>query len=596
MIKRTSLAVLALSLFCCVPTFGNEDAKKAMASVPDDAMAFLCIPNLATLDADIQQLIKDLKLSAMIPPPMQSLVTNLKMNLPMLAGIDETGPICLVVMPFTVPAEIQSKIALILPTANPQAMITTLGGQAEENGVWPISFMGQSQFTIVKEKSLILAQSAETAKAIAQSKSDLTTKLNPEELNAFANLDTILWVHTKQALSIFKPQIDGMMAMMQAQEGGPLAQKQADMTKSQIDTFVLGVKSIMIGISLDNAGLGIHTAIAANPGTTLASEMVLANTKESLLTGLPLGKYILASGQQVHPDQAKAAIKQLDAYLAMASDIEGVTQEKLTELKEIMNHLMLSLKSYALTLEALPPSDQGLAGATLIIRTDDAAKYVTQSNQLIALGLEMLNAAAKNVDEELEELTQAIVHAPKAEAGPAGPIAQIRLDLTKIDDEDLEESLKIVGKEGIVARIAAVDNKNVIVTIGGGKPYFDRAIAAAKSHQSPMANDVGIKKVAPHMPASRAQVVYIALDHGMALVNNIKLAVDGEPLPMPVPTVDAPIALTTSGSTNRIQIDLLFPTDLLKAATNMGMAMSGMGPPPAAPTAKPESNETQTID
>ncbi len=592
---RRSISYVALSLLCCAPSFGNEVAKKAVASVPSEAMAFFCVPSLATLDADIQQLIKDLQLDAMIPPPMQSLVSNLKMNLPMLAGIDEAGPLCLVVMPFTVPAEIQSKVALIIPTADPKAMITALNGQAEENGVWPINFVGQSQFAIPREKALILAQTAEVAQAIAQSKSNLTTKLSPDEINALTNLDLILWVNTKQTFSIFKPQIDGLMAMfamMQAQDGGPLAKKQADMTKSQVDMFVLGLKSLTVGISIDKAGLGVRTIATVNPGTVLATQMKLADTKEPLLTGLPLGKYVLALGQQMHPEQTKAAMQQLDTYLAMASDIEGVPQEKLAELKEIITSLVTSLNSVKATLEALPPSDQGLAGVTIVLGTDDAAKFVTLGNRKIAVGMEVCSAVMKNADENLPALTDIVVHAPKAEAGPAGPVAQIRFDLSKIeemDDEDLAEILKIIGKEGPVVRMAAANAKNVVVTFGGGKAYFDRAMAAAKSDQATLTNDPGIKKVAAHMPTRRAQVMYLALDHAMELVNNVKMAVDGQPLPMPVPTVNAPIALTTSGGTGWSRFDLLFPTELLVVAKNMGMAMNGMGAPPAAPPAQPGS-------
>ncbi len=596
MLRRSRTHLTLSLLLLCVPTFGNDATRKAVDSVPSDAMAFLCIPHLATLDADVQQLVKDLELTAFVPPPMQSLVAALKMNLPMLADLDETGPICVVVMPFTVPAEIQSKVALILPAAQPKTMITTLGGQTEEGGVWPINFMGQSQFAVAKEKAVILAQTKEVALAIAQSKSHLTTKLNPDELKVMADLDIILWISTQQATKVFKPQIDAMLAMfamMQAQQGGPLAQQQADMTKSQVDMFVLGIKSITIGISLNKAGLAFRAAMSVNPGTELASQMKLADTKDALLTGLPLGKYILAVGQKIHPDQAKAAMKQIDMYFDMAGEVEGVSKENMTELKGIFTNILSDITSYAMTIEALPPGDQGLIGLTQVMETTDAAKVVSHSNRMIAIGMEALAALMKNADEDLPALNDFVIHAPKAESGPAGPVAQVRVDFTKIDeidDEDLEEMLKVIGKEGLVIRMAAADAKHVVVTVGGGKAYFDRAIATAKSNQTPMANDVGIKKVATHQPVSRASVLYLALDHGMELVNNIKTIVHGQPLPMPVPTVNAPIALTTSGGDSWTRFDLFFPTDLLIAAKNIGMgiAMGGAAPPPE-PAAQPGS-------
>ncbi len=594
--KRRSLAYIALSLLLlCPQTFGNDAARKAVATVPSDALAFLCVPSLATLDADIQQLIKDLQLDAMIPAPMQSLVMNIKMNLPMLASIDENGPVCVVAMPFTVPAEIQSKVALVISTADPKAMITALGGEAEVNGVWPINLMGQSLFAIANEKSLILAHTAENAQAISQSKSNLSTKLSPDELNTFAGLDIILWANAKQALTTFKPQIDGlvaMFAMMQAQGGGPFAKQQADMTKGQVDIFTQGVKSLTIGISLDKAGLGLRSALTVNPGSALESQIKLANTKEPLLKGLPLGEYVFALGQQLHPEQTKAAMQQIDMYLDMASGIEGVSKDKLAELKEVITGIVTSLKSVSATLEALPPGDQGLVGATIVLGTSDAAKLVSLGNRKIAIGMEILGAFMKNTSEELPNLSDFVIHAPKAESGPAGPVSQIRVDLTKIDDvddEDLAEMLKVIGKEGLVIRMAAANANHVVVTFGGGRPYFDRAMATAKSSNAPLAGDVGIKKVASHMPVSRAMVAYFALDHGMELVSNISMAVEGKPLPMPVPTVDAPIAITTSGGSGWAQYDLLFPMDLLIAAKNMGMAMNGMGAPPAAPAAQPGS-------
>ena len=129
MMKNTDRKATGVRMLLCLCLIApgavraDNAIKDALASIPANAMGCFCIPNLKQLDANYQQTIGALGLQAFVPPPANSLVSLIKMNLPFGESLDENGPMALVIMPATNPFELPMKIAFVLSAKEPKALL-----------------------------------------------------------------------------------------------------------------------------------------------------------------------------------------------------------------------------------------------------------------------------------------------------------------------------------------------------------------------------------------------------------------------------------------------------------------------------------------
>ena len=294
-------------------------AKEALSVIPGDIMGVIFIPSPKQLDADYQSAVNKLGLQMFAPP---SLINIVKMQLPALKAMDDSGVFAVVILPAENVMELDSKQVVMVPTSDAKNMIETLGGESAEGGVWTVNLMGQPWFAAPKGKHLLVARSSESLKAVADSKTSLASKMKPSDLKAMENVDLGLWVDGER----LKPLIEGFLPMLNMLTmQGPAAA--AEMNKKNVEMLVDGLKSLGIGILLDDGGLGLRFSMTSREGTDLAKQMKITATTDSLLTGLPAGKYMLASGQVANREQLVESVKQLDSMFAMAGDVDGLNQD-----------------------------------------------------------------------------------------------------------------------------------------------------------------------------------------------------------------------------------------------------------------------------
>ncbi len=590
---KRKLACLFLGVALVLPASARagDALTEALAAIPGDAIGFVCVPSIKGLDGDYQQAIINLELQPFVQPPMNSLVGLLKQYMPMLEGIDENGPLTIVFMPAANPFELMMKQALLIPVEDPQAMIEKMGGVAGEGGLWTINMMGQPAHAAIWKKQLVIAQMPDVTKAIKESTEGIGDKLASSDKKALDGLDLFVWVDGDRLLKLVKPMLDGFMApalAMQQSTGGFQA-KSAEMNKKNIDMMVEGLKSLTIGVSLDDGGLGLRFAMTTKPGTDLAKQWRMKNTSGSLLQGLPASRYVMAFGQTVDPAQTKASLEGLDDMFAMGEDVEEVDPEKMKKLQGLIEEAAPMLTGLRGMIEPLPPGPEGLVGIGLVIDTTDSKKLLDLKAKFVDLGLEMLaDAAAKTEDEELGQFRDAIAYNKEAEEIAGVQVQHFSIDLAKFDDideEDREDIFKVIGKDGVLFRGAPVNSKRIVLSFGGGKDRMAYLMKQALDSGAPLDADAGIKKVSARLPKERAQVGYIAADRMLALVNKVMVTLEEEPLPVQMPPINAPLAMVGSGGDGWIRGDLIVPTELLIALKNAAMTMMGTvaGPPPTTP-------------
>jgi len=580
--RKLVLAALCLSLLLPNAVRADDAIKDALSLVPADAIGFVCVPNIQQLDASFQSTLEKLGLSAFVPPPTNSLAGAMRAFLRMSAGLDDGGALLLVLMPAETPDEFDQKLALLVPATDPKLLLEAMGAEAGEGGTWSLELFEEPIVAAACQKHVALAKNAETVKAVAARTDNITKKLNANELALFEGLKVAAWFDAQRLCQLYQPQIAGLkgMIMMMQQVGGGFGAKQAESTEQAFDLYTEGLRTCLLGLSLDDNGLGLRLGMTTKPGTDLHKMTQVANTEESLLKGLPRGKYMLAGGEIFDPQVMDQVFEHLDPYFEVSEEAETIDAERLGRFKNVLKGWAKLHTAARASIEALPPGPDGLIGATLILGTTDSQKWIEAFTQVVDIGKKIVT------NEQVKQVLDALVHDPRAETSGDVKIHHLKFDLTQLEDtdeEDLEDVFTVIGKEGVLLRLAAADEKTVVVAFGGGAKRMNQVIEQACKPDAPLDEDPGIKRVAALLPKSRNSVIYLALDNVVTLVRNIgKVLEEEDEFPLEVGELNAPLAVVGRGGEGWSQADIFVPTELMVAAKDAITTMMGMaGGPPA---------------
>lgn len=554
--------------------------KDALAVIPDNAMGFVCVPNVKAFDSKLEQTLKHLGLDGAVPPPMNSLAGILGVQMGMTEGLDSDGAVIVVMMPAAHVMELQMKTALIVATKDAEVLLGAMGGEAGEGGTWTVTMGAMPISAVVRGEHVVLAMTPDLAKNIATSP-PIAKKLKPAELKTLEGLDLAVWVDGDRMLGMVKPQVSGFLDMAMMVQGGAASgwqAKQMEASKKQIDMFFDGTASMTLGLSLGQPGVGLRFGMTTKAGSALAKQIKLRPTTASLLTGVPSEKYMFAFGETVDPAAIKGGMEYLDMYLAVPDDAKEIDQDQLTRLKGVIEEWLVMITALRGSVVSLVPGPGGIFGLGVLIDTTDSAQWLELAGDVIDAGKKLAT------DADIKEKLEAIVYRTEAETISGVPIQHLKLDVDKIeavDEDDMEEVLKIVGRDGMLLRMGAVDAKTVAVAFGGGAAHMGRLIETARKKDAPLDRDAGIKKVAAHMPGRRASVGYAAVDQILETVRTgVKLIDEDEEFPVRMPVINAPLAMTSSGGDGWGQFDLFVPRELLVAgAQAVRMMMGGSSQP-----------------
>jgi hypothetical protein len=588
----SALAIVCLAI--SAPARAGDAMKDAVATLPENSVGFACVPSLKALDGKLQRAVADLGLQGMIPPTMSSIVGSIKMFMPFLQGMDENGPLALVLLPADTIQELGLAACIFIPAEDPKDIIQKMGGQpAEEGGVWNINFFGQPQFASVAERRLIIAQSAANAKRAAESKGGLDKKLKPAVLDGLAGLDKAIWLDTSVIFKLAGGQIQQMLGVMVAMQSaqGPMGARQAEAMQKQINTFTEGAASFAFGLAFEKSGLDLRAVLDARPGTELHKQMQVKPTKESLIRGLPAEKYLVAFGQRLAPEQAKASLEYLDPYLDGLKAVEGIEEKRIGEVKALLSDWAPMSSAVRGTVTAVGGGSNGLLGFSAVIETTDAKKWIELSGKAVALVKSIIDEAkGEDVPAEIREFAAALSFTPDTEDVAGAKLAHLKFDVSKLSgiDEEWPEQLEtLVGKEGLLVRFAPVDAQQVAVTFGGGSTLMSRLVEAARSNATPLESDAGIRSVGENFASERTSVMYFAVDRIVGVIKAAQNAFDEEELPISMPELNAPLTINGTGGDGWSRGDLFLPTELMVAIKNAVLTMMGGGqapPPPGAPS------------
>ena len=143
MIRAIAITVTLASVLLTPTAVTANPDQEALAAIPAEAVAFLCVPSIKNLDGDFRQAVTDLELQPFVQLPSNSLISLLRQKLPALEGMNDAGSFAFVVMPAETWPELTMKLAMIVAAKDPKAMIEAMEGTAQDNGLWNVTMFNE---------------------------------------------------------------------------------------------------------------------------------------------------------------------------------------------------------------------------------------------------------------------------------------------------------------------------------------------------------------------------------------------------------------------------------------------------------------------
>lgn len=559
MFNRFAVSLLLFLGLVHLPAVALADPHEVLGVVPDSAVAVVSVNDMNAVDAKARKLMTDMKMIA-ISPLMMFKGTVLSI----VDGMDESGSMAFAVLPAASPAQMNERMSIILPTTDRAKLTQFISPQpVEGDGDFlkvTIKSAGESgAYLGAKGKYSVISPSLDTVKSIQSAGGNLRDSLSPAAGAVARRSDLFVFLRPAQLLEISSGDGD--------EEGLRFFAMSMGLTLEKLKSL----SSVHLGARLSEEGLVIE---GGRPGAA-----ALAGDAEGpLLQGLPADRFVLALGMSGRSVRESINVR----YLPLVDLTPAFVAERRDAIKSAVSALGEAVQAVAVSVSAIPEGPDGLVGVTKVVRTaGDPDEMLRRFERLLTV----LKEGAVS-DPRGQAALARISYARAVERTADGlAVDQLRLDLAGVAEVDPEALRRVIGRDGACVRMAALDGKFVVATIGGGLARFEQVIAVVRSGGAPLAEDPAVADAARRLHGGRSIEGYLMADRALALARAIVKAVDGKAVIPTMADQPAPIAMSvyTAGDTESFELMVPYPTIIAikdaasdAAAGLAGQAIGGM--------------------
>lgn len=582
-----------------------------LEAIPADATAFVAVRNLLELDHDIVQLTNKLNfpLAAIgFPSPL----AFIKENVQLTEGIEDNRGLAVVVLncqKLEAAGEVPTRMVVYIPCSDVDALTEQMNAE-KEGDLLKVQLLGQPSVAAEKDGFLVVAQNAEALREAMQSKGGgVLSTLSETRRAAYLKHDLTLWFNPRGVSKAIRQEVvqavTGMMTM-----GMPMADPEdlKDLT-AESEKLAESLEEASLGLNIDEkTGVGLEGYVRFLPDSKTGQQIAGAkSTDQSLLFGLPDEAAVVYGGafQSGRRELVEQQMREnLDRWVTQEAVGDQVDPEQLAALKNHLVNLIGGLEQWAFSFSGLPAGSQdGLIGVTVVGKVANAERCQADVRQVFTLVKEMAIEANKGDSEAEQEMVQnfkeGIQWKEDAEKLAGAAVDHFVVDLSRMPDMDedaIAEAKGVIGQEGVLIRVAAVGDKHVVITFGGGAERFAEVVDHVNKGESPLADRKNVKLVSARMPTENRLIEgYFSVDSLLSMMMDITGQM-GQMMPLPLAMKEtSPIAVTvTHSEKTAVQLNLMVPVELLQATMDMvkpmmQMMMGGMGGGPGGqPGGQPE--------
>ncbi len=550
----------------------------ALSVVPSDAWVALVINDLSKTS---QQLDNYAAKFGVEPPVLQRKLSRM---LGVSGQADMSKPIILVVMSKETYGD--RPVAVIVGVKDFEAFATGIKGQATEtpglmkgqnDELGDIYFGKKGTLVVMGPTELIVKDIIAAKQGFASSMDSGATKLMKES-NMYIRVNL-------QSLGAYaKPILMGVGAMMQmgglgGAMGGDASTQESGNSQAQAQAqamqalgglinafigFIDELNSFDIGVKFEADNILAGLVLSFKGGQDMASVLAAQKpTSEPLVKGLSGESFMLCGGWTWNPKMTKFQ----EALLQINPGMNPADAEKYKTLQKQLMELSQGA-SFKIDMRRAKAGEP-LIEFQQILSTKDAKQYIELTRQLLELQSNIKSAGSSELKFKYE--------AGVAKVGNVS-VDQVTMDMNKLlnmpgmpgDQIQQVKSLMttVLGSaNGMVQfHVAAVNNKLVAVSFGGGQAGMEQLIKSALKGETPLAKNTKVSQVAALLPKERIFEAYMDLGKLAGGIMSVATTMGekGGEEPASMPTVETPlVAANASIQGTALRMDVVVPTEVV---------------------------------
>jgi hypothetical protein len=531
-----------------------------LAALPADTLLAVIVPSLSATDERFSRLTERLGITL-------SAFTLATSWLAIPDGLDETGSAAVALVAPEPGEALSQRLVLLLPTADRDALLTLLQPQPLEDNVIKLTLRGRDAYAGTKGRFTVLGPDLDTVRYAVSTETGLRTRLPGERLERFKADDLVLWLDPASlATTARKRLLDHWMQKRLGAGVDGLA-------------FLEGVHG-SIKLGADGVAVQGCTSLTSTAPTGHPGRATTSPAPESLLAGLPEEPFALVMGMTHRFDgpMLQPIVEALFAVLKAQDVLDPEHSEALARsYRDIISRIVYAAGSISLR----EGQQAGRLGLVKVLHTQgDAAALLEKIERIVAL-----LHAGPFVDARYNAIAQHLEYRRAAETSGPTVIHHLRLDVGGFERVDADALQALVGSDGLLARVAAVDDDTVVAVLGGGLARFNEVVALARAEAAPLSKNAEIAQSASRLAPDRWLEAYVALDRCIQLVRDVTAAT-GSPLHMkelPAQPAPVPVAMRSAHPTQYC-VEAFVPIEVIVGIKDL--AIAPMAAPPGAVPAR----------
>jgi hypothetical protein len=606
-------AIMVIGLAVAAPA-----RAQALQQVPSSALVVVKVSDLEATSKKLADFFTTLGLVQMNPnlaDPLGYFETQSGVT----QGLNKSGDMALAyldpaVVGAAAPNNNQTMLALF-PVSDYNAFISNFPGATTDGGVTTAQFKNNPEPAYVAHWGNYAAVSP--IKSIVATPPTAIVQISGLASKEMDAKDMVVWANVKalRAKSIplleqgrvqMAAQVDQMaqnhqtIGTIDAAKVAPVLKVAGNQAISLVEEFINDCNDATLSTNLSPDGIGTTFAMEFEPTTKLGQMVTQAkSTDESLLSGIPEGKYLFYGGAVASPEQTITFINGFVDPVEKAITGLGPDYASFNDVIEATK-AMIAAQTGARIAVLAPAGMLGqepLAQAIVIRQGDSATLLAAQRKAITAWQTALKTVGATNTGS-----TTTITQGAKTLDGITFDLVQTTFDMSAAGPQGaqiMQFMTFLYGPNGLQQYIGPVGDSSLLAVTGMSDPAISGAIAAIKSGDDPLAKLATTKAVAAQLPTQRSSAFYIPLDMwaetGLNYAKQFSMDM-GVTIPEDLP----PIGATVSTDGPALRVDAYTPSKLLEALTSAGIqgymaAHQGQGqggpPPGQSPDQNPQGGE-----
>ncbi len=619
------LPALACILVVSSASLAQEPAVAApvesvLMHVPADCMGYIVVSSIETTIQDVETYLQTIGLGDIITAQFpEGLLAAVRTNAKLGDGFNPAGGFAVVMLD---PSEYGIDLAECISgggMGQPLPIVVLVPGKGVEE-VFPLHQITRDPeaehdypcingdtYAVQVGDYLALAQSPEILAGFQAATCPAVSALSDEDKALIT--DAAIALHINMAVA--GPVLDSILAQLQQQaemmqqmaaEGqappphGPAAAIMGIGPVLPLYRDMIGQVSSVTAVGrFVDSGLVIEKLVDFDPQSDIGKMMAAFQpTGGPLLDKLPDLPYVLALGfsgtTTLAEEDAESFSQRMFDLMISLPFYADLDQETLQEFMDAAEKLDKQITGFQMVAGGAP-AGSGVFGVAYVFEGSDAQAIKDGLAELVPI-YESFIKSMPQLGPEIQELT--LTYSEAAEMLGETSVDTIVISHPKMETMDEAEKAKMVsflGEDQLRIRIAAADEKTVVMTFGGASAFLAEAMEAASAGGT-IPTGEGTAEAMKHLPEGSAMVTLFNVGNLFEVINTGLQAVAGEQAALPFAISSrTPIAIGVGLDGSRLRGAMYLPNDLVGEGVGLAQMfmMGGMGP--RGPQTMPQEQE-----